>query len=76
MSDTEITNSDLLTKIFPEEILVKNIDHLSLMTIIKTQKNLSKQFINNYIFNDKYIIFPEDDISYSDLITFQPQYYK
>lgn len=76
MTNRKITNSNLLTETFTEKELAENIEDLSLMLIIKTQKKLSKKFIDEYILNDKYAIFPEDIIVYSDLKAFQPHYYE
>jgi hypothetical protein len=71
-----IKNIDLYTKQYTEEELAKNIENLFPMTIIKTQKNLSKQFIDEYILtNNDYESNDEDNITMSVLNQMQPNYF-
>ena len=60
-----------------EQELIKNIDSLFQYIIVRTEKNLSKNFINNYILNPKYNSCSKDeDITLETLYTYQPQYFK
>jgi hypothetical protein len=60
-----------------EQELIKNIDSLFQYIIVRTEKNLSKNFINNYILNPKYNSCSKDeDITLEILYTYQPQYFK
>lgn len=69
---TTITNLDLYSYRFPNDVLEKNIDSLDLMTLLKTQI-LTYEFILNYILNDKYQITPEEKtIDIYDVIHNQP----
>jgi len=62
---------------YSEEILINSIDQLSVYTILITQDDLSKDFINKYILNEKYHIFREDcDITKEILYIYQPNYFK
>jgi hypothetical protein len=70
-----ISNIDLLNKRYDESILINNIHRLSLETIVRSQKKLSKEFIDNYILSDKYVKFPEDDITINTLYMYQPYYF-
>lgn len=71
-----VTNQDLLKKQYDEDILKKNIEFLSVTRIIETQKNLSDDFIDNFILNDKYQQTHDDEITISKLLNCQPQYKK
>ena len=76
MSNT-ITNMHLNYDQYSEEILINSIDNLSVHTIVITQDDLSKDFINKYILNKKYHIFREDhDITTETLYIYQPNYFK
>jgi hypothetical protein len=70
----KITNNDLYNKIFSEKILIQNIDNLFVNTIINTQKNLSDDFINNYVLNEKYHKDRRDDMTIFEIFQMQPQY--
>ena len=68
---------DLSNKQYTEQELVDNIDLLFQYEIVKTQKNLSKSFINNYILNSKYNACSKDeDITFETLSIYQPQFFK
>lgn len=61
---------DLYFNQYDEKILIENIKNLTPIDIIKTQKNLSKDFIKKYILaND------EDDITMSILNMYQPNFF-
>lgn len=64
-------------KKYTEQELINNIDNLYQYIIIRTHKNLSKHFINNYILNSKYNSCSKDeDITMETLYIYQPQYFK
>ncbi len=69
-----IRNSDLYNNQYCEEILILNIDVLSLELIIKTQRNLSIGFIDEYIFDSKYVK-DNDAISFKKVCIYQPSYF-
>ena len=72
-----INNTDLYNNQYSEKELIENIDNLSVYTILTKQKNLSKEFINNYILNPKYHFSEkEKDITIVHLQLYQPEYYK
>ena len=71
----EISNMDLYTQKYDEKILINSIENLSRHTILTTQKNLSNQFIIKYIIESEIILFREDDdITYNDIIKYQPHF--
>ncbi len=57
----DITNMDLYNNKFNIETLEKNINKLDLNTILSTQ-TLTVDFCINYIMNEKYQCFAEEDI--------------
>jgi hypothetical protein len=64
-------------KQYTEQELIDNIDSLFQYEIVRTQKNLSKSFINNYILNSKYNACSKDeDITFEILYIYQPKYFK
>ena len=70
-------NISLYNKQYSEKELIDNIDSLFQYIIVRTQKNLSKDFINNYILNSKYNSCSKDeDITLEILYIYQPQYFK
>ena len=70
-----ITNNDLNKNQYTEEELINNIDNLFQCIIVKSQRNLSNNFINNYILNPKYnSISKDEDITMETLNLYQPQY--
>ena len=72
-----ITNIDLYYNQYPEEVLIDNIDNLSVYTMLTTQKKLSKNIIENYIMNPEYqTCEKEKDITLVHLKIYQPEYYK
>jgi hypothetical protein len=72
IDDQEIENKDLSTKFYSNSILIKNIDNLDLVHILKTQ-HLDMYFVINYIMNKEYQIMPsEEDIDIHDVIRYQP----
>jgi len=72
----EISNKNLSNYQYLEEDLIKNIDILYQYIIIKTQENLSKKFINNYILNSKYNACSKDeDITMETIALYQPHYF-
>ena len=69
---TAITNLDLYSFRFPNDVLEKNINFLDLITLLKTQ-TLTYEFILEYILNEKYQITPEEKtIDIYDVIHNQP----
>ena len=56
-----INNMDLYNNKFNINILIKNINKLDLNTILSTQK-LTVDFCINYIMNEEYQCFSEEDI--------------
>ena len=73
----EITNLDLYNNQYNEQILIDNMHKLSPHSIIKTQDNLSNNFIVKYILNKKYAIFREDyNITLQDILIYQPNFAK
>ena len=72
ITKTTITNLDLYSFRFPNNILEKNIDCLDLTTLLKTQ-TLTYEFIIGYVLNDKYQITPEEKtIDIYDVVHNQP----
>jgi NurA-like 5'-3' nuclease len=70
-----ITNDDLNKTQYTEKELIDNIDNLFQCIIVKSQRNLSNHFINNYILNPKYnSISKDEDITMETLNLYQPQY--
>ena len=51
--DNKITDSDLRKQKYPMEILIKNIDHLSISTLLRWQR-LDADFCIKYILNEDY----------------------
>ena len=49
-----------------------NIDKLSTYDIVRTQQNLSKEFIHQYILNSTY---NDDEVTLETLRNYQPQYF-
>lgn len=69
---TAITNLDLYSFRFPNDVLEKNVNLLDLTTLLKTQ-TLTYEFILEYILNEKYQITPEEKtIDIYDVIHNQP----
>ena len=55
--------------------LIKNIDNLFPSYIIKTQKNLTDEFIEKYILNERYYKIREDhDITGDDILNYYPNF--
>lgn len=72
----EITNSTLYDTQYSEEELINNIGSLYQYIIVRTQKNLSKNFINMYILNSKYNSCSKDeDITMETISSYQPHYF-
>jgi hypothetical protein len=72
---TQITNLDLYSFRFPDNILEKNIDFLDLTTLLKTQI-LTYDFVVRYVLNEKYQITPEEKtIDIYDVVRNQPHLY-
>ncbi len=68
----EIENKDLITKNYSSNILIKNINKLDLVDILKTQC-LDIDFVINYILNKEYQYMQnEEDIDIHDIIRYQP----
>ena len=67
-----ISNEDLIKQQWPENILINNIEHLYQHVIMTTQKNLSRDFIQNYLINPKYNKCEEDEITLDILMIYQP----
>lgn len=66
----------LYDKQYTEQELIDNIDSLFQYEIIRTQQNLSKKFIDNYILNPEYNSCSKDeDITMETLHIYQPQYF-
>ncbi len=72
----KINNIDLYFNKYDENILIENIDNLIPMSIIKTQKNLSKEFIDKYILPNNISTNDEDEITMSILQQMQPKYFE
>jgi len=74
-NETIITNNDLNKNQYTEKELIDNIDNLFQCKIVKSQRNLSNHFINNYILNPEYnSISKDEDITMETLNLYQPQY--
>jgi len=72
-----ISNVDLYQNQFDECVLIDNIDKLSPHSILITQKNLSNEFITNYVLDPKYAIFREDyDITLPEILKYHPNFAK
>jgi hypothetical protein len=67
-----ISNIDLFNNLYSEDILKNNINNLSTYDIVRTQKNLSKEFINQYILNTDY---NDDEVTIETLYNYQPNYF-
>ena len=80
VQDNEIPNiesDDLENNQYSEEILIHNINKLFVSTILRTQKNLSIEFIDNFILNEKYQVDrKEKDLTIYDILKHQPHYAK
>jgi hypothetical protein len=73
----KITNLDLYSNQYDEQILVHNMCKLSPHSILTTQSNLSNNFIWNYVLNKKYHIFREDrDITLQEVLNYYPDFAK
>ncbi len=71
-----IKNIDLYYNKYTEKELMDNIDNLSVYSILITQKNLSKEFIDKYILNEDYhYCQKEKDITIVNIQIHQPQYF-
>lgn len=71
-----INNIELYYNKYTEEELINNIDNLSVYTILTTQHNLSKKFIDDYILNPEYqFCQKEKDITIVNIQLHQPQYF-
>lgn len=53
LKDETITNEDLKKKMYPIEVLIKNVCHLSIKSLLRWQK-LDADFCNKYILNEEY----------------------
>lgn len=74
-TQTQITNMDLYSNQYSEQVLISNIDNLSQHTIFCTQKNLTNNFIWNYLLNSKYNKFIEDgEIMMHDILAKYPNF--
>jgi hypothetical protein len=72
----EISNKNLYKFKYSEEELIKYIDILYQYIIVRTQENLSKEFINNYILNSRYNACSKDeDITMETIASYQPHYF-
>lgn len=72
---SEITNLDLYSNQYDENILIHNMNKLSPHSILITQNNMSNEFILNYILNKKYFIFREDyELTLDDIINYHPNF--
>ena len=60
MTQQSITNADLRKQQYNMDVLIKNIDDLSLKTILYTQK-LTASFCIDYLLNDEYMTCVEDE---------------
>lgn len=67
-----ISNIDLFNNLYSEDILKKSINNLSTYDIVRTQKNLSKEFIIQYILNTNY---NDDEVTIETLYNYQPNYF-
>jgi hypothetical protein len=71
----KITNLELYSNKFDEDTLINNINYLSPSSILKTQHNLSNEFISKYILNKEYFIFREDyEITINDIVNKYPKF--
>jgi len=70
----ELTDIDLHFNRYDEKTLIENIDNLTPISIIKTQKNLSNDFIKKYILENRKN--DDDDITMSILLMYQPNFFK
>jgi hypothetical protein len=63
----------LLERQFTEEELKKFIDRVSMRRVLKTQKNISKEFINEYILNPTYHANDSDEyLTWDDVFKYRP----
>jgi len=68
----QIENKDLYNNNYETDILIKNINRLDMVEILKTQY-LDIDFVINYILNKEYQCMPnEEDIDIHDIIRYQP----
>ena len=73
----EIENKDLIFKQYDEKTLIFNIERCKLTPnmILIHQKNLSNEFIIEYILNEKYAVFNKDfDITINKVIGLHPNF--
>jgi hypothetical protein len=73
----QIHDINLYLDQYDEKILIDSIDNLTPIKIIKTQKNLSNEFIQKYILESKKLSNndDEDDITISILQMYQPNFF-
>ena len=72
-----ISNIDLNNNKYDEKTLEYNMERGTIYpyTVLKTQKNLSNEFIVEYILNEKYAVFREDfDITINKVIGLFPNF--
>lgn len=72
-----INNTDLELKKYDEKVLRHNMEkgRISPYKVLKTQKNLSNEFIVYYILNEKYAVFREDyDITINKVVGLFPNF--
>jgi hypothetical protein len=73
----EIKNEDLIFSKYNEQILKYNMEQgkITPNMVLKHQKNLSNEFIFEYIINEKYAIFMKDyDITINKVIGLHPNF--
>lgn len=77
-NNTKIKNNDLYKyHYFSEQNLIENIEELFPSTILKTQKNISDDFIVKYILSEKYAKIREDrEITINELSNYFPNFSK
>ena len=68
---TTITTADLFIHQWSEEILIHNIENIGQYEIMKYQRNLSRNFIENYLLNEKYNKCSDDEITIDILMIYQ-----
>lgn len=79
-NDEKIYDNDLRKKLYPIDVLIKNVEHLSLSTLLRWQK-LDANFCKKYILNEEYqsvedkykityeyILKKQPHLSYEDLV--------
>lgn len=75
----KIENINLLSKYYSEDVLKHNMEHgtITPYMVLKYQKNLSNEFIFDYILNKKYMKFKKDfDITLNKIISIYPDFGK